>query len=417
MVDGRISLRDRVKQISRQRIAHGGHLDASSRLRPRETSMKKALITGITGQDGSYLAEFLLSKGYEVHGIIRRASSFNTHRIDHIYMDPHTRGAHLFLHYGDLSDSGVITDLIWSTRPDEVYNLGAQSHVRVSFDQPEYTGDITGLGTTRILEAIRRSGIQTRFYQASSSEMFGSAPPPQSETTPFHPRSPYAIAKMYAYWMTINYREGYHLFASNGILFNHESPRRGETFVTRKITRAVAAILAGRQTRLYLGNLDAKRDWGFAPEYVEAMWLMLQQDRPDDYVIGTGQSSSVRELVERAFGYVGVEIAWRGEGTQEQGVATRVDERWQSAIAAGTTLIEIDPRYFRPTEVDALQADIRKARRDLGWSPRTTFEELTKIMCDYDMKLIGLRPPGEGIEISKRKGFSYTGHELSLMAR
>lgn len=378
--------------------------------------MKRALITGITGQDGSYLAEFLLSKGYEVHGVIRRASSFNTQRIDHIYKDPHTRGAHLFLRYGDLADSGVITDLMWSIKPDEVYNLGAQSHVRVSFDQPEYTGDITGLGTTRILDAIRRSGIATRFYQASSSEIFGAAPPPQSETTVFHPRSPYAVAKMYAYWMTINYREGYNLFASNGILFNHESPRRGETFVTRKITRAVANIVAGKQASMYLGNLDAKRDWGFAPEYVEAMWLMLQQDHPDDFVIGTGQSNTVRELVERSFAYVGVDIEWRGKGTEEKAIAVRIKDRWKDVVSPGQVLVEIDPRYFRPTEVDALQADISKAKKELGWQPRTTFDELTKIMCDYDMKLLGLEPPGEGIAISKGKGFWYTNHELSLMA-
>lgn len=379
--------------------------------------MKRALITGITGQDGSYLAEFLLSKGYEVHGIIRRASSFNTQRLDHIYVDPHTRGVQLFLRHGDLSDSGVMTELIWNIKPDEIYNLAAQSHVRISFDQPEYTGNITALGATRLLEAIRRSGINTRFYQASSSEMFGAAPPPQNESTPHYPRSPYAIAKMYAYWMTINYREGYNLFAANGILFNHESPRRGETFVSRKITRAIANILAGKQTTLYMGNLDARRDWGFAPEYVEAMWLMLQQERPDDYVIGTGQSHSVRDMVEQAFTYVGVDIEWTGKGTQEKGMAARVHDRWQGAVSKGQTLIEIDPRYFRPTEVSALQADITKARKELGWAPRTTFEELTKIMCDYDMKLIGLEPPGEGIEISRQKGFWYTNHELSLMAR
>ena len=379
--------------------------------------MKRALITGITGQDGSYLAEFLLSKGYEVHGIIRRASSFNTHRIDHIYVDPHTSGAQLFLSYGDLADSGVITDLIWNIKPDEVYNLGAQSHVRVSFDQPEYTGDITGLGTTRILEAIRRSGIKTRFYQASSSELFGAAPPPQNEKTVFQPRSPYAIAKLYAYWMTVNYRDGYNLFAVNGILFNHESPRRGETFVTRKITRAVAAILAGRQNKLYLGNLDARRDWGFAPEYVEAMWTMLQQDQPDDYVIGTGKSNTVREFVETAFSYVGVELEWRGEGVETQGVVRSVSDRWKQVVSPGQVIVGIDPRYFRPTEVDALQADITRTREKLGWAPRTTFEELVKIMCDYDLKLVGLEPPGEGIAISRSKGFGYTNHELTLMSK
>jgi GDPmannose 4,6-dehydratase len=268
--------------------------------------MAIALITGITGQDGSYLAEFLLSKGYEVHGLIRRASTFNTGRIDHIYSDPHNPDVRLFLHYGDLSDSGQLINLIYNIKPDEVYHVGAQSHVKVSFDMPEYTVDITGLGTTRILDAVRRSGIRTKFYQASSSELFGASPPPQSEDTPFRPRSPYAAAKLYAYWMTVNYREGYGLFACNVILFNHESPRRGETFVTRKITRALARILAGNQQRLYLGNLNAKRDWGFAPEYIEMMWLMLQQEKPDDYVVGTGESNSIREFVELTFNYAGI---------------------------------------------------------------------------------------------------------------
>ncbi|MCX7858361.1 MAG: GDP-mannose 4,6-dehydratase, partial [Deltaproteobacteria bacterium] len=288
--------------------------------------MAKALITGITGQDGSYLAEYLLSKGYEVHGLIRRASTFNTSRIDHIYVDPHIPGARLFLHYGDLSDSGELTELIYNIRPDEVYNLAAQSHVRVSFDMPEYTGDITALGTTRLLEAIRRSGIKTRFYQASSSEMFGASPPPQNEKTPFFPRSPYAAAKVYAYFMTVNYREAYGLFACNGILFNHESPRRGETFVSRKITRAIAHILAGKQKKLYLGNLNAKRDWGFAPEYVEMMYLMLKQDNPDDYVVGTGESHSVREFVEKALLYAGIEIEWKGSGIEEKGIVKSVSE-------------------------------------------------------------------------------------------
>ncbi|HPC01219.1 MAG TPA: GDP-mannose 4,6-dehydratase, partial [Syntrophales bacterium] len=346
--------------------------------------MKKALITGITGQDGSYLAEFLLAKGYEVHGLIRRASTFNTGRIDHIYADPHEERARLFLHYGDLSDAGQIASLIYNVRPDEVYHLGAQSHVRVSFDMPEYSGDITGLGTTRLLEAIRRSGVAARFYQASSSEMFGASPPPQNEATPFYPRSPYGAAKVYAYWLTVNYREAYGLFACNGILFNHESPRRGETFVTRKITRAIAAILKGEQERLYLGNLDARRDWGFAPEYVEMMWLMLQQDAPDDYVVGTGESHSVREYLEKAFAYVGVTISWRGEGTAQRGIVTALDgERLPVPAAAarlreGQVLIEIDPRYFRPTEVEHLQADIAKAKAKLHWEPRTTFDELVR---------------------------------------
>lgn len=375
--------------------------------------MKRALITGITGQDGSYLAELLLSKGYEVHGIIRRASTFNTHRIDHIYVDPHNPNARLFLHYGDLSDSGQLISIIYDVQPDEIYHLGAQSHVRVSFDIPEYTGDITALGTTRILEAIRRSGVKAKFYQASSSEMFGASPPPQSENTPFYPRSPYAVAKVYAFWMTVNYREAYKLFACNGILFNHESPRRGETFVTRKITRALAHILAGKQDKLYLGNLNAKRDWGFAPEYVEAMWLMLQQDEPDDYVIGTGESHSVREFVEEAFSYVGIEIEWKGSGTEEKGIVKSVDTRWDALIKPGQILIEIDPKYFRPTEVEHLQADITKARQKLGWEPRTTFKELVRIMVDYDMKLLDLEPPGEGIRVCQEKGFCYTDHQIT----
>lgn len=335
-----------------------------------------ALITGITGQDGSYLAELLLSKGYEVHGLIRRTSTFNTDRINHIYQDPHDPNAKLFLHYGDLANMEQLSNLIYNERPDEIYHLGAQSHVRVSFDMPEYTGDVTGLGTTRILETIRRSGIKTKFYQASSSEMFGAAPPPQSEDTPFKPRSPYACAKVYAYWMTSNYREGYGLFACNGILFNHESPRRGETFVTRKITRAIANIIAGKQAKLYLGNLAAKRDWGYAPEYVEAMWLMLQQDSPEDYVIGTGEAHSVQEFLEEAFSYAGMD--WQG-------------------------YVEIDPRYFRPTEVEFLLADPTKAKKKLGWEPKVTFKELVKIMVDADMEAIGLKPVGEGKKIMESR--------------
>jgi len=379
--------------------------------------VKKALITGITGQDGSYLAEFLLSRGYEVHGIIRRASTFNTQRIDHIYVDPHIRGARLFLHYGDLSDSGQLADLIYNLKPDEIYHLGAQSHVRVSFDMPEYTGDITGLGTTRILEAIRRSGNKIKFYQASSSEMFGDASAPQNEKTPFRPRSPYAAAKVYSYWMTVNYREGYNLFACNGILFNHESPRRGETFVTRKITRAVANILAGKQKKLYLGNLNAKRDWGFAPEYVECMWLILQQDEPGDYVIGTGESHSVREFVEEAFNYVGIEIEWQGEGIKEKGIVKGFNQNFNkhnSDLSIGDCLILIDPRYFRPTEVDVLLADITKARQKLNWQPKIKFNELVKMMVDYDLILMNKKPIGEGVEISKDKGFQWTNHNYSF---
>jgi GDPmannose 4,6-dehydratase len=323
--------------------------------------MRKALITGITGQDGSYLAEFLLRKGYEVHGLIRRASTFNTERIDHLYTDPHDPKTKIYLHYGDLSDSGQLTNLIYNIQPEEVYHLGAQSHVRVSFDMPEYTGDITGIGTTRVLEAIRRSAIKTKFYQASSSEMFGGSPPPQNEYTPFRPRSPYAAAKVYAFWIVANYREAYKIFACNGILFNHESPRRGETFVTRKITRALAKIKLGLEKELYLGNLDAKRDWGFAGDYVEAMWLMLQQDEADDFVIATGESRSVREFLEEAFSYQGLD--------------------WKDYV-------KIDPRYFRPTEVGDLQGDASKARKKLGWEPKVHFKELIRLMVDADLQAL-----------------------------
>ncbi len=334
--------------------------------------MKKALITGITGQDGSYLAELLLTKGYEVHGIIRRASTFNTHRIDHLYRDPHNQQVDLHLHYGDITGSGNLLDILYDVRPDEIYHLAAQSHVRVSFDMPEYTGDATGLSTIRILEAIRRVNSDVRFYQASSSEMFGSAPPPQHEQTPFAPQSPYAAAKLYAYWVTRNYREGYGLFACNGILFNHESPRRGETFVTRKITRALAAILAGTQDYLYLGNLDAKRDWGYAPEYVEAMWLMLQQDTAQDLVIGTGEAHSVRDFLDEAFGYVNLD--------------------WQDYV-------RIDPRYYRPTEVDYLLADPSKAQHTLNWKPKVCFHDLVRVMVDADLELAGLACHGDGRRI------------------
>ena len=376
--------------------------------------MKRALITGITGQDGSYLAELLLSKGYEVHGLIRRASTFNTERIDHLFQDPHNPNARLFLHYGDLSDSGQITNLIYNIQPDEIYHLAAQSHVRVSFDMPEFTGDITGLGTTRLLEAVRRSGIKTKLYQASSSEMFGDALPPQNEETHFRPRSPYAAAKVYAYWMTVNYRNGYNMFACNGILFNHESPRRGETFVTRKITRAVANIVAGKQKRLYLGNLEARRDWGFAPEYVVCQWLMLQQDKPEDYVIGTGESRSVREFVELAFRQGGIELEWNGEGANEKGIVHSLTSNLQlsTSIKIGETVIEIDMKYFRPTEVDFLRADITKAQKRLGWTPKVMFEELVKIMVDSDMRLAGLKPLGESEKILRQKGIDWTGTSL-----
>ncbi len=367
--------------------------------------MKTAIITGITGQDGSYLAELLLSKDYVVHGIIRRASTFNTKRIDHLYIDPHSKGAKLFLHYGDLSDSGQLTNIIYDIRPDEVYHLGAQSHVKVSFDMPEYTGDVTAIGTTRILEAIRRSGVKARFYQASSSEMFGSTPPPQNENSPFHPRSPYAVSKVYAYWITVNYRESYNIFACNGILFNHESPRRGETFVTRKITLALAGMLAGKQKKLYIGNLEAKRDWGFAPEYVECQWLMLQQDNPDDYVIGTGESHSVKEFIEHACNYAGVELEWRGNGLDIKGV---IRSSLHTGLNPGDVLVEIDHRYFRPAEVDYLLADSSKAKIKLGWEPKVTFEELVKIMMDADMKSAGISSQGDGERILHNKQIYWT---------
>lgn len=370
--------------------------------------MKRALITGITGQDGSYLAELLLSKGYEVHGLIRRSSTFNTGRIDHIYKDPHLPGTKLFLHYGDLSDSSQILNLIYNIRPEEIYHLGAQSHVRVSFDMPEYSGDITGLGTTRLLDGIKKSGIKTKFYQASSSEMFGATSPPQSEKSPFYPRSPYAAAKVYSYWMTINYRESYDMFACNGILFNHESPRRGETFVTRKITRALASIISGKQKKLFLGNIEAKRDWGFAPEYVVCQWLILQQDKPDDYVIGTGKSYSVRDFIESALNYLEIDIEWKGKGVDEKGIIKSIPSSFNSGLRVGDTIIEIDPRYFRPTEVDYLLADFSKAKKILGWEPKVTFSELVKIMIDADMELINGHSEKEGEKILNEKGINWT---------
>jgi GDPmannose 4,6-dehydratase len=335
---------------------------------------KKALVTGITGQDGSYLSELLLNKGYEVHGIVRRSSSFNTNRIDHLYRDPHEQNVRIFTHYGDLTDSVALARLIYELQPDEIYHLGAQSHVRVSFDIPEYTFDVTAGGTLRLLDAMREAGCEgVRFYQASSSEMFGSAPPPQNESTPFHPRSPYAVAKVGAYWATVNYREAYGMFASNGILFNHESPRRGETFVTRKITRALARIKAGLQDRLYLGNLDAKRDWGYAPDYAEAMWMMLQSPEPDDYVVATGETHSVREFLEAAFTHAGLD--------------------WEQYV-------EIDPRYFRPSEVDVLLGDASKAREKLGWEAKTRFDELVRLMVDADMTELEDQMAGKVIRYS-----------------
>ncbi len=336
--------------------------------------MKKALITGITGQDGSYLAELLLDKGYEVHGIIRRASSFNTRRIDHIYTLAQSGDANIpfFLHYGDMTTSEALLDIIYNVNPDEIYNLAAQSQVRVSFDIPEYTADTTGLGTIRILEAMRKTRCQARFYQASTSELFGSAKPPQNENTPFEPQSPYAAAKLYAYWITRNYRDGYSMYACNGILFNHESPRRGETFVTRKITRAIAMIIAGLQKTLYLGNLDSKRDWGYAPEFVEAMWKILQQEKPDDFVLGTGESHTIREFLDEAFGYVGLD--------------------WNNYV-------RLDTRYFRPTEVDYLLADPTKAKEVLQWEPKIKFHDLVRIMVDADLESLGIECPGEGKKV------------------
>jgi len=339
--------------------------------------MKRALITGITGQDGSYLAELLIEKGYEVHGLIRRASTFNTQRIDHLFQDPHEKNKKLILHYGDLSDASNLSRLLESIKPDEIYNLGAQSHVRVSFDMPEYTGDIVALGTLRLLDAIRDAKIKTKFYQASSSEMYGKAIElPLRESTPFHPRSPYGVAKVYAYWITKNYRESYGIFASNGILFNHESPRRGETFVTRKITRGLVRIKLGVDHKLYLGNLDAKRDWGYAKDYAEGMWLMLQAKKPDDFVLATGKAYSVREFIEETANNLNMQIVWKGKGLKEVGIDKKT----------GKTIIEIDPKYFRPAEVDILIGDPSKAKKILKWKPKTSFKELVRIMVEADLE-------------------------------
>jgi len=359
--------------------------------------MKKALITGITGQDGSYLAEFLLKKGYEVHGIKRRASSFNTARVDHLYRDIHEEGVRFFMHYGDLTDSTNLIRIIQMVQPDEMYNLAAQSHVKVSFETPEYTANSDALGTLRLLEAIRILGMEskTRFYQASTSEMFGKVREiPQKETTPFYPRSPYGAAKVYAYWITVNYREAYNMFACNGILFNHESPIRGETFVTRKITRAVARIRLGLQDKLYLGNLDAKRDWGFAGDYVRAMWMVLQQDEPDDYAVATGEAHSVREFVEKAFREIGMEIAWEGTGVDEVG----------KDAASGKAIVCIEPRYFRPTEVEFLLGDPSKAEKKLGWKPKVSFDELIRMMVREDLK------EAEKDHLCRKEGFQTYNH-------
>jgi GDPmannose 4,6-dehydratase len=350
--------------------------------------MKKALITGVTGQDGSYLAELLLEKGYEVHGIKRRASLFNTERIDHIYQDPHATDKNFFLHYGDLSDTSNLTRILQEVQPDEVYNLGAMSHVAVSFESPEYTADVDGIGTLRLLEAIRFLGLEkkTRFYQASTSELYGLVQEtPQRESTPFYPRSPYAVAKLYAYWITVNYREAYGMYACNGILFNHESPRRGETFVTRKITRALANIAQGLEQQLFLGNLDALRDWGHARDYVQMQWLMLQQHAPEDFVIATGRQYSVRHFVEVAARELGIEIAWQGNGVLERGLVASIVGELASGVVVGQPIVAVDPQYFRPTEVETLLGDPGKARRRLGWEPQTSFESMVQEMVAHDL--------------------------------
>ena len=350
--------------------------------------MKKALITGVTGQDGSYLAEFLLAKGYEVHGIKRRASLFNTDRIDHIYQDPHAPSPNFFLHYGDLSDTSNLTRILQQVQPDEVYNLGAMSHVAVSFEAPEYTADVDGIGTLRLLEAIRFLGMEkvTRFYQASTSELYGLVQEtPQRESTPFYPRSPYAVAKLYAYWITVNYREAYGMYACNGILFNHESPRRGETFVTRKITRALANISQGLEQKLFLGNMDALRDWGHARDYVEMQWLMLQQNKPEDYVIATGRQYSVRHFVEVAARELGMEIAWQGSGVNERGVISSIIGEKAGGAKVGQEIVAVDPQYFRPTEVETLLGDPTKARTKLDWVPQTSFEAMVQEMVAHDL--------------------------------
>ena len=349
--------------------------------------MKKALITGITGQDGSYLAELLLDKGYEVHGIIRRASSFNTDRIDHLYKDRHETGVKMFLHYGDLTDSSNLNRLIEKIHPSEIYNLGAQSHVQVSFEVPEYTAEVDAIGTLRLLDSIRETGVNCRFYQASTSELYGMVQEvPQTETTPFYPRSPYAVAKQYGFWIVKNYREAYGLHASNGILFNHESPRRGETFVTRKITMAVARISRGLQECLYMGNINALRDWGYAPDYVQMMWIMLQQNTPDDYVVATNEMHTVREFIEKSFGHVGIEIVWEGEGVKEVGKNN----------ATGEIVVRMDERYYRPAEVEQLLGNPAKAKRQLGWEPKVKFEKLVKIMTDGDLKILNGTPYSKG---------------------
>lgn len=351
--------------------------------------MKKALITGITGQDGSYLTELLIEKGYQVHGIIRRASSFNTQRLEHIYQDPHAKERSMVLHYGDLTDSSNLNRILEKVQPDEIYNLAAQSHVGVSFQVPEYTAEVDATGTLRFLDAIKETGIKTKFYQASTSELYGKVQEiPQTESTPFYPRSPYGVAKLYAFWITVNYREAYNLYACNGILFNHESPRRGETFVTRKITRAVTRIYSGLQKKLYLGNMSAKRDWGYAPEYVEAMWRMLQQNTAEDFVIATGETHSVRKLCELAFKRLGITLEWQGSDENEKGVIKSIDTNMaKTSLKSGDTVVEVDPNYYRPTEVDLLIGDASKAEQKLGWKPQVNFQQLVEIMVDADLKL------------------------------
>ena len=385
-----------------------------------ESEMKKALITGVTGQDGAYLAELLLEKGYEVHGVKRRASSFNTNRIDHLYQDPHAPSRNLILHYGDLTDSTNLIRIVQEVQPDELYNLAAQSHVKVSFESPEYTANADAVGTLRLLEAIRILGLEekTRFYQASTSELYGLVQEiPQTERTPFYPRSPYACAKLYAYWITVNYREAYGMYACNGILFNHESPIRGETFVTRKITRALSRIALGLQDKLYLGNLDAKRDWGHARDYVEMQWLMLQQDDPEDFVIATGRQFSVREFVEIAASELGIVVEWQGEGEASQGIIAAIDPgklqaklngstQTASTLKPGDAIVAVDPRYYRPTEVETLLGDPTNAQRKLGWTPQTTFEEMVTEMVTEDLKIAARD------EVCRREGFTvYSYHE------
>lgn len=370
--------------------------------------MKKAFLTGITGQDGSYMAELLLSKGYEVHGIIRKASTFNTHRIDHIYRDFHDSSAKLFLHYGDLSDAGALTDVLTQVQPDEIYNFGAQSHVRASFDLPEYTANVTGTSVVRMLDAVKRFQKPVKFFQASTSELFGGSPPPQNENTAFTPQSPYAAAKLFAYWSVVNYREAYNIFASNCITFNHESPRRGETFVTRKITRTIARILAGIEQTLYLGNLDAFRDWGYAAEYVSIIYDIMQLDKPMDIVIGTGQSFTVRDFLKEAFSYVGIEVEWCGVGVDEYAKVINFDSNWSNSLKKGQTIVKIDPRYFRPLEVDHLKADISKLRSVLGREPQVKFADLVRIMMDSDLINNKLPAPGIGLERHNDLNFKWS---------